>query len=112
MYYSKTTNGFYISPTTKNPDDLVEISDALYSKVFDDQAKGMVIVAGDDGLPTTIDRVDERTDDEKRADNIAQLKSQAKLTELDEVKKQGSPISRKRVIAPMALLVCKVDNTR
>jgi len=69
MYYSKTTNGFYISPTTKNPDDLVEISDALYSKVFDDQAKGMVIVAGDDGLPTTIDRVDERTDDEKRADN-------------------------------------------
>jgi len=89
MFYSKETNAFYLRQSFNAPDDLAEITDELYKEVFEKQAQGMQIVAGDDGMPTTIDRVDARSDDEKRAADIATLKAEAKAEYLRQIQKQG-----------------------
>lgn len=53
MFYSKTTGGFY-APSIHGaniPDDAVEITQAEHQSLLEGQAKGMLIVATDEGQP-------------------------------------------------------------
>lgn len=52
-FYSATTGGIYLEGLGDIPADAIEISDALFSQIMDDQAAGKVITPGDNGLPTT-----------------------------------------------------------
>jgi hypothetical protein len=57
MFYSKSTNGFYSLEIhgESMPEDVLEITEEQYVALFDGQANGKKIVAGDDGLPTLSD---------------------------------------------------------
>lgn len=64
-FYSKTTNGFYISDIHELiPEDAIEISEERRVELLDGQARGKQIVAGVDGLPVLMDRA---PTDEQRA---------------------------------------------
>lgn len=54
MYYSKSTNGFYLQNERGVPDDLVEISTDHHAYLVDSQSSFMVIGPDADGRPILI----------------------------------------------------------
>ena len=52
MLYAKSTGGFYHPEINSGiPSDAVEISDDLYREILSGQSEGMIIAAGEDGIP-------------------------------------------------------------
>lgn len=53
-FYSKSTNGFYISEMNgdKTPDDSVEITHDEWLSIMEGQSKGMVVSSDEKGKPT------------------------------------------------------------
>lgn len=57
-YYAASTNGFYDSVIHKvRPQDAVEISQALYEYLLNQQSEGKLITSDDNGYPIAVDRV-------------------------------------------------------
>lgn len=55
-YFSSSTNGFYDDAIhDAMPQDVVEVDDATYVALFEAQAQGKQIKAGEDGKPCAID---------------------------------------------------------
>lgn len=73
MLYSAQTGGFYPEDCTFIPEGAVEVSDADYAALFEGQAVGKWIVAGQDGKPTLADPADLATLDDVKADKITKL---------------------------------------
>lgn len=55
MFYSATTGGFYDLKIHKIPADAVEITQAVYTSLLDDQAQGKVIACDVKGYPISVD---------------------------------------------------------
>jgi hypothetical protein len=57
MYYSPSTNGFYIEEVhgTNMPDDVVELSDSMHTTLLEGQNEGKRILPGPDGRPILTD---------------------------------------------------------
>lgn len=83
ILYSKTTNGFYDTSINASDiaDDALEISPERHAALLVAQAEGMIIMAGNDGLPSV------RTPALSRQDrsNCARTKRDALLHESDWV---------------------------
>jgi hypothetical protein len=58
MFYSKSTGGFYLEEIHGDnmPKDCIEITDKAYQKLLDDQTKGKMIVADENGKPISASR--------------------------------------------------------
>jgi hypothetical protein len=66
LYYSGSVNGFYDSRIHKEmPADVVEISEALHSRLMADQTTGKSIGPDKKGLPVAVYRT--ATDDQKKS---------------------------------------------
>jgi hypothetical protein len=58
MYYSKSTNGFYVTHIHGDniPADSVEITDDKHRELLEGQSAGLMIAADESGYPILIDR--------------------------------------------------------
>lgn len=76
MHFSKSTLGFYDNPKNyKNaPDDLVEISDAVYKSVCSNRPVDKILSADEKGFPILIDPVPPSESDIARQ-QIAEIES-------------------------------------
>lgn len=57
MRYSKATNGFYTEDHPTIPEDAVQITDELYTALFEGQAGDKQITSDESGMPILIDLV-------------------------------------------------------
>lgn len=60
MFYSKSTNGFYVEEIHGDnmPSDVIEITQELYNQLMAEQSTGRQISSDENGMPITIEPID------------------------------------------------------
>lgn len=84
MFYSASTNSYYLPESPRLPDDSVKITDETYQALLEDGRSGKILTPDEKGYPVLIDR----TWSQEERESIAESQRMALLSMADEATRE------------------------